>query len=276
MTEIKIETITPAKAEKYLGKNTKNRSVKQAKVKQFAADMAGNRWQETGDSIKISPDGLLLDGQHRLLAIIESGQALKMVVVHGVQESAQLVIDTGTKRTFADYLKIQGYSNAHNLAAAIGFGYKYDYFLSRGQSSYAQGISHQDLLKWFERNPGVEASIHMGGEYAKYTGVPHSIGTALHYLFAREVGAEEAVSFWQQASYGFDERSNEEQRETLKAFKKWIRNATSVSHKTTSQEMYAAICIKAFNAWYLNEAVQIFRWVPGGAAPEKFPKIVEP
>jgi len=69
--EFKQLTITPSIAKGYLENNQNNRRVKDTKVKLYAREMMAGRWKEgTAEFIKISKAGNVLDGQHRLLAII--------------------------------------------------------------------------------------------------------------------------------------------------------------------------------------------------------------
>ncbi|KAF7277615.1 hypothetical protein GWI33_002970, partial [Rhynchophorus ferrugineus] len=79
-----VETITPDLARQYLAFNTHNRNVRSYRVKGYAADMRDGRWTLNGEAIKFSADGTLLDGQHRLQAVIEADVAVQMLVVRGV------------------------------------------------------------------------------------------------------------------------------------------------------------------------------------------------
>jgi len=112
--------ITPQYAKLILENNTHNRPVRERHVKFLKDEMANGRFVETGDTIKIADDGTLLDGQHRLLACVESGVGFHAIIVFGVGKEAFTVIDTGKKRSASDTLYIAGISRPDKLASIAG------------------------------------------------------------------------------------------------------------------------------------------------------------
>lgn len=101
-------TITPAEASKYLANNPANRRISETIVKAMAEDMKAGRWMETHQGIAISKTGRLLDGQHRLTAIIKAGIPVKMMVTFDVDEKAMDAIDQGRKRSTSDIFLFSG------------------------------------------------------------------------------------------------------------------------------------------------------------------------
>lgn len=104
--ELAIETITPKQAEKYLQFNTSNRNLRKALVSQYARDMQNGKWRLTHQGVAFNCDGTLLDGQHRLMAIVESGVTVQMLVARGVDSKHQLVMDDHAKRSAGDALTL--------------------------------------------------------------------------------------------------------------------------------------------------------------------------
>ena len=95
-----IKTFSPAVAKEYLEKNTANyRKVNWQVVDRYAKDMADGMWLENGSPIAISKSGKLLDGQHRLYAIIKSGLTMNILVVEDVDDTAITTYDDHSKRT---------------------------------------------------------------------------------------------------------------------------------------------------------------------------------
>lgn len=115
---VDIETITPEIAEDILKNNKKNRPLKEDHVRFYQREMSGNKWIFNGESIKICEDGNLMDGQHRLSAIIKSGLTQDCVVVRNLVKEAFSTIDTGRKRHARDILAIEGYQYYMELASA--------------------------------------------------------------------------------------------------------------------------------------------------------------
>lgn len=116
---VSVVMVTPEMARRWLGQNIKNRKIRKQKWMDYARDMASGRWTFDGAPLRFSADGRLLDGQHRCLAIIESGVTLPMVVVRGLPNDSQSVMDIGIKRTPADYLGMQAEGGDHKTATAI-------------------------------------------------------------------------------------------------------------------------------------------------------------
>ena len=109
--ETELVRITPAMAEQILAQNVElNRRLNNALVARYAADVVNGDWHEANaETIKIAPDGTLLDGQHRLSAVVESGRTVRFLVVRNVDPAALATVDTGKARSFADVLHMQGH-----------------------------------------------------------------------------------------------------------------------------------------------------------------------
>ena len=102
-----LETITPEIAENYFKSNGLNRPIADTTVDSYARDILTGRWNLNGESIKFSRAGRLLDGQHRLLAIIKAQRPVEMMVTYGLKESVMPTLDSGKARSIGDRLKIE-------------------------------------------------------------------------------------------------------------------------------------------------------------------------
>lgn len=84
----------------------------QSRTERYARDMSEKRWRQTGDPIRFDRDMNLLDGQHRLAAMVDSGETLRGQVVQILfDDQAMLVLDQGAKRTLSDARRIGGKSH---------------------------------------------------------------------------------------------------------------------------------------------------------------------
>ncbi|MCD8302561.1 MAG: hypothetical protein LUC44_06035, partial [Prevotellaceae bacterium] len=70
--------------------------------------------------ITFSEEGRLLNGQHRLKAVVKSGKTVRMAVMRGVSVKDFSVIDTGMMRTSSDILSIAQVPNYTSVASIIG------------------------------------------------------------------------------------------------------------------------------------------------------------
>jgi len=113
-----IKLITPEVAEKMLKFNTHNRNVKKS-VSVYADLMKKGHWGENGESIVFSSDGILRDGQHRLLATIKAGHSWRAVVVTGVDADVYDTYDEGVNRSLADVLCFEGFKYYNDMSGLI-------------------------------------------------------------------------------------------------------------------------------------------------------------
>jgi hypothetical protein len=118
-----IETITPDTARCWLeNHNHGNRPIKKSVVAKYAEIMLAGKWLTSPEGIIFSSSNpvRLLQGQHRLMAIAESGVTIPMLVVRGADESVFSVLDRGIMRSAADALSIdKKLSEAARLALLI-------------------------------------------------------------------------------------------------------------------------------------------------------------
>jgi hypothetical protein len=107
----KIKTIatviTPTMAIKWLEGNVHNRTLSQKTVDAFARDILLGHWVITHQGIAFAKDGTLIDGQHRLWAVVESKKAVLMNVTTGLDLSTQNAIDIGRNRSVRDIIALQ-------------------------------------------------------------------------------------------------------------------------------------------------------------------------
>jgi hypothetical protein len=99
-----IETITPRIASSYLEFNNNNRPLRKAHIRSLAFDMMNGDWQVTHQGIAFDTTGRLIDGQHRLHAIIEAGVPIQMLVTRGCSASSFSILDRGANRSPSDIL----------------------------------------------------------------------------------------------------------------------------------------------------------------------------
>jgi hypothetical protein len=116
--DITVELITPRRAQEYLGFNISNRNLRSGHIDALARDITADHWQLTHMPLAFDMDGNLIDGQHRLHAILKAGTPQPMIVVRGVHKSVQEVIDAGAARSGADALKLSGRVDVNHPAVA--------------------------------------------------------------------------------------------------------------------------------------------------------------
>lgn len=198
---MKIEQvlITPKKAKELLLLNTKNRTIKQNKVNDYANDMINGRWRSsTGESIKITKSGFLADGQHRLLAVIKINNPIKFLVISELEDDVMDVIDTGVKRTSGDILGIKGIKNASGVSGIISV--YTSHVEGIGNNAYFKRPSPVSILGIYNERPEYWQSIFlMSQDYYRSSSrlmQPSLIGG--FYSFLSEIDKDSVKPFFDQ------------------------------------------------------------------------------
>ncbi|MCP3921298.1 MAG: hypothetical protein GY714_01805 [Desulfobacterales bacterium] len=120
--QIRREKITPTKAKAILEKNEDNRKLSIKRVKDFAVVMKEGGWKEdNGETVTIDKLNNLLNGQHRLNAIVESGVSINIWVARGAEPEVKNSIDTGKARSVADIFSLNGEAYATQKASISRF-----------------------------------------------------------------------------------------------------------------------------------------------------------
>lgn len=114
---VEVVDVTPELAAEWLRLNTDNfRLMCNKTISKYAAEMTLGNWHLNGETIKF--DGYkVLDGQHRLHAVVNTGVTVKCVVVRNLKTSCASTIDRGKKRTLAQWLSHEGVKNTSLVAA---------------------------------------------------------------------------------------------------------------------------------------------------------------
>lgn len=78
-------TMTPELAQYYLNRNFHNRPLNEEKVSELLSIIENGKWVcGRGRKIDISSKDTLLNGQHRLTAILRSGKSVEVVVARRI------------------------------------------------------------------------------------------------------------------------------------------------------------------------------------------------
>ena len=145
-----IVTMTQQLAKDYLSRNTQNRKVREKRVNFYKNQMTSGKWKENGEPIIIDNNGVIKDGQHRLMAVAQTGYAYRVPVISGINEDVMDTIDTGSNRSASDVLHLEGFKYTHLTASLIKH-------ILLGRVSTSGGnkdlnISNQDILSFAQKN----------------------------------------------------------------------------------------------------------------------------
>ena len=118
---IQVIKITPEMAAGWLGKNGANRPIRKYRVRAYAEEMLRGRWRVNSQGISIDRDGRLVDGQHRLSAIVLAGVTVEMAVIFDAPGGAGVAetYDGGLLRTNPDALHFHGVDNSKAVSSIV-------------------------------------------------------------------------------------------------------------------------------------------------------------
>lgn len=103
-----IELITPETAREYLKFNVINRPLHWPTVLYYVEQMKKGQWRTNGEAICFAKGGALVNGQHRLNAVIAAEIAIPFAVVRNCDDDSFHTYDSGRNRSVADVLALSG------------------------------------------------------------------------------------------------------------------------------------------------------------------------
>lgn len=191
-----ILTITPQMAADLLELNTSNRPVTRAAVAEYTAALAAGRWKLTAEAVSITKDGVLLDAQHRLMAIVQSGCSAPMTVWFGCENDEFRVGGKGRKRGAADDLAILKYGNVRLHAALAGMLLM---ILTPGKATF----STDRVVEFAEQmDPAITAESCRWGQTLNKTTNPTAAALAVWMILTTSPNAQRLGAFLQGMTSG--------------------------------------------------------------------------
>lgn len=218
-----IVVIGANEARYLLDLNIKNRKPRNSVVAQYLNEIKNDKFKFNGSSIVVSENGVLLDGQHRLMALEKAiNKTIKTVLVTGIKDETMETIDTGSKRTAGDVMTLNGVKNANSIACIvknvldeISLNRKLEYgirtkngILSKDKLviSYTNDEVYDEYMKHKQMyDEATEFGSHLYLNGVKIKGLSASLYGAYYILFSRE-NKQEAKNFLREISSGIRHR----------------------------------------------------------------------
>jgi len=253
--ESKIVNVTSEYAIKLLEKNHTGQIRRRNKrhVKKLARLMAEGNWQDlNGDTVVIDTDGRVIDGQHRLLAVIESNCCITTILVTGVSPEAYYSIDLQARnRSLTDVLAIEGYSNTSPLSSALRSTWYYKRGLALSNNTVWPAV--QDLVSLLEGDKE-NFLLAISKAHKIRPILPGGIATFLFYIFA-EIDLSDAETFFSslKSGLGFERGS------AVKLLRDKLLSDLYSKRKLQRIERIG-LCFVAWNALRSGKTVRSLRW----------------
>lgn len=273
---MEVMAVHPALAEEWLDKNSSNRKLSDLVVAKYANLMREGLWHYDGSPIRFDNTGKLIDGQHRLWAIIESGTTQEFIILRGLDPRAFITIDTGKSRSFGDVLSIEypNLKSVHNIAAVTAIVWRWEQG-HRGKNLRPTGnvpaAATEVLLGFFQpiHDDIIRIQRIASNVGQKLRGFGTSNIALLVWVFSK-IDADDTDYFFDRLSDGI---GLEEGSPILALRNAILRFAQSnPSRVTMPTELGVAIGIKAWNAYRRGDDIKVLNYRVGGSKPEAFPE----
>jgi len=269
MTESKVvETskatiITPEMAAKMIDHCDLNRPLNDRHLKRLVKQIINNKWKYNGDTIKISKNGNVLDGQHRLWAVIEANKSIESIIVYDIDSEAFSTIDTIRRiRTAGDTLYIKGLDKYRAVVGtSLTWLIRYERDVIKDYRLPDNKIENYDIEKAYIEHPGILYAVEKCMKL-RYLMTP-AIIAFIYYITSgkNELLAERFINTLINPS-------------TVSIYDPFFKlRACFVTRNDLRRNnvFVIALTIKAFNKAYKGESCKFLGYRIQGEHPEPFP-----
>jgi len=265
---IQIVDISPEEAARLLEANAGNRRLDKSTVERYADAMRRGEWKLSHQGVAIDRDGNLLDGQHRLAAIVRSGVTVRMAVARQVDREAFSVLDTGKRRSAGDTLRLAGAQAPLHLAAALRYLHLYQVAPDSSWGGSQSRLTNDQILKLHDAHPRMSDCVRRARVVSSSTGIIASAcATAIYVTGLLHPEFDEEPWF-----HGITTGANLDIGDPRLVFRTFFANTRAAGKRQANNREHIAIYIKAWNAWVSGRKVKVLSFRKG----ELMPRAIRP
>jgi len=257
-------------AERWLAHNVHNRPISETGVLRYQDDMENGRFKMTGEPIQFSKTGVLLNGQNRLTALANCvpPMSIVMVVVRGLDDDVQFVMDQGIKRTPGQQLGLMGVKNAAQIGSAARLTMVWESGLLFGELSARRSISTAKVEEWVSSHQDLVDLFNQGlARLTRTTGAMPAVAGAMA-IRGLQIDAEATIGFF----HLLNSRTNLPKGSPILALDNRLRRIR-VERFRTEQREQLAFFVMAWNSWMRGETVTRLQMPKGGLDGANFPSM---
>lgn len=241
--------VTPNIAVRWMERNHGNRNRRRMHVARLVRDMEGGNYLVTGDTIKFDRDDRLIDGQHRLAAIVETGIPVWMLIVRNLDPKVQTVLDANAKRSASDALGFTGVSEYRTVVAGMA-----QIALSRASGKMVTALesfkfngTNAEIIDWFTENPDAEWAASYGVKMSKLIGSTPSVTAYATLLFSR-IDPAACSEFFESTSELRTNGTSDPRFTLLRTLERDRKNRGTPNNSTQFSYL-----VRAWNAWRVDK-----------------------
>ncbi len=257
--QVGIVNITPEQAAKMLERNVRNRKITKQRVAIYTDEILKGNWMLNGESIRFNNKNQLIDGQHRLTAIIKANVAVEMIVITGLNPEVFKNIDTGRNRNAGDVLSIVITDKTQDHAVKAGALIR-KILLSEKSTSLRMyhantpNVSHSltmtttndAVVEYYRKHKSeIDEVVDFGLKYQKQTKKIMNLSSLMFVLwYLRRINVEVAETFYHHLATG----ENLSPTNPIYHLREKLMSLT-VSEKRPPTWHFPAYIYKAWNAY---------------------------
>ena len=256
-------------AEAVLEMNTGNRRLNRRKIDQLARQMSSGEFENTGEPVIISVEGIINNGQHRLHAVVEADAVVDMDVRFGIPRKAFSKTDTGTSRTSGDVLTIKGVSGGGQVASAVRLLVLY----KRGlPGSVREFVSNDEIATAFDSWKTIADVVKEVNTHAFPKAIRSTPLYATAYLASRSSAKAKLPAWLEAVATGLDIGRDSP---AYHLREKLMRGTDAPIGTREGLVERFALMVKSWNAFAKDENLsrKDFRWTSVGRLAEDFPTL---
>lgn len=251
-----------------------NRSSSAELINVMAEDMLAGSWRFSHQGVALNDKGQLIDGAHRLKALIAAdrrrpGIKVLMIVWHNVPSDAIDVIDLNRRRTPGDFLTMDGFRYGRTIAKAVKLIWlfrncNFDERINRNYWA-RQRVSITTIREVSqELEVMLKSSAPLAASMGKYMNTSATL--AAMCILNQHFDAFKVAEFFHGVRHGASTNDGDARF----ALRNWAVNNKDRSNRATRVEAweYLGVTFKAFNKWRSGKTVQSLAL----RVDEKFPR----
>ena len=257
--KFEVMDITPDMAKKILAhRNKNNRPIRYTHLEKLSDAIEKDEWKVTNQGIAFDHDGNLIDGQHRLAAILQTRKTVKMMVATNMDKGIFDVVDTGSKRSTGDALDILGSEHGRIVSAALKIYICYQKFPEKAWRGAAiQQPSTSDVIAIYkDRQDEIEALLSViKKKHRNFKCFSMSLGLVLSILLLDAGWSDMQIwEFWDCVTLG----ANLPPDSVVLSFRNQLSDPHFRKRHYGTQRYMLNAFIKCFNSYITNESINKF------------------
>ncbi|MYX28957.1 hypothetical protein GTY75_20375 [Streptomyces sp. SID8381] len=256
----RLVQVTPELAETLLSRAVVNRRLDWGQVDFLADSIIRGEWQLTHQGIALDgplDTGSLLDGQHRLNAIIKAGISVWLYVFEGLPRTAFPVLDTGKRRSGVDTLSATGEKYLPLLHSTIRHVLLFKNMPDSSWTGNGSRIANGRILAAYNEDSDMyREAVMMGRNISKHVFASQT-AVAVGYFVTTEAAPAVKVASWID---GLTSGANLEVGDPRLALLKVPHIQKRGTRRRYTMREQVAMYIKAWNAWVREEKIDNLRF----------------